>query len=343
MKKQFIFIILVFVIYSYSSGQNYSLNLNAVNTKNLQGYDLNNKHLDIPKGSYLLIQHILYKEQKKFIKIEWNNQAGLYNYSDLKNIYFNPSSPEQFWKTKALKSDVYLNIATEGLQLNFRRELESDALSCLSFYQTQEYVFNDSYLEDYLYSLVYKIYPGQLMDGRPGIVNVKIIKSAIPNASTYSNGTIIINTGLLSVLDSEDELIAILTHEISHFVLDHSVQSFNSEVKRQKAAEFWTGISAGLGAIVDIGVSQSDKSYPIGLMALSMISMTENLFETINYRLGLKFTREQEVQADECSIGLLKMVNIDTCVFASALNKLKIYYIENGILWSLQKTTPTLH
>ena len=47
------------------------------------------------------------------------------------------------------------------------------------------------------------------------------------NVYMYSNGTMVIHTGLLSALHTEDELVAILSHEIAHFVLDHSVQNVN--------------------------------------------------------------------------------------------------------------------
>ncbi|MCO7114070.1 M48 family metallopeptidase [Bacteroides uniformis] len=52
-------------------------------------------------------------------------------------------------------------------------------------------------------------------------LNIRIIQSPEPDAFMLPNGSMVISTGLLCTLDSEDELAAVIACELGHFVLDH--------------------------------------------------------------------------------------------------------------------------
>ena len=52
-------------------------------------------------------------------------------------------------------------------------------------------------------------------------VDVVLIRKAIPNASTFGR-RVEVNTGLLQLLDSDDELAFVVGHEMAHAVLDHT-------------------------------------------------------------------------------------------------------------------------
>lgn len=59
---------------------------------------------------------------------------------------------------------------------------------------------------------------------RPNLpYRVKVIDSAEVNASSLPGGTIYVNRGMLDLLASEDELAAILAHEIGHIVGHHAI------------------------------------------------------------------------------------------------------------------------
>jgi predicted Zn-dependent protease len=59
---------------------------------------------------------------------------------------------------------------------------------------------------------------------RPGrLYHVKVINSGEVNASSLPGGTIYINRGMLELLTSEDELAALLGHEIGHVVGRHAI------------------------------------------------------------------------------------------------------------------------
>jgi predicted Zn-dependent protease len=58
-----------------------------------------------------------------------------------------------------------------------------------------------------------------------------------PNAYSTGEGTIVINNYLLSCLDSEDQLLFVLCHEIAHQMLKHSIYSTLQEIRRDNSNE----------------------------------------------------------------------------------------------------------
>src|SRR5690606_22486654 len=57
-----------------------------------------------------------------------------------------------------------------------------------------------------------------------------VLNNPVPNAWTLPGGKIAINTGLLSALESEAELAAVLSHEIVHAAGRHGAQQLEKSV-----------------------------------------------------------------------------------------------------------------
>ena len=141
---------------------------------------------------------------------------------------------QNFWDVQIIYN-VLEQLSKKGTQVDLRAEMEEDALD-INKVQSYGLAFDDPYLESYIHVVISKLAPSILIDGRPGSVNLLIQRNPIANASMFPNGTLMITTGLISLLHSEDELAAVLSHEIAHFVLDHSVQNYNKMVSRAKRA-----------------------------------------------------------------------------------------------------------
>ena len=163
---------------------------------------------------------------------------------------------QDFWDAQIL-FNVLEFLTKKGSQEDLRAEMEDDVLDYVNWVKTKGLEFDDSFLETYVYSIITKLSPTVLIDGRPGTVNLLIRSDQEANACTFPNGTLIITTGLLSLLHTEAELAAILAHEIAHFVLDHSVQNRYKMVKAQKRAEFWANFATGLAAASEVCSSSS--------------------------------------------------------------------------------------
>ena len=91
-------------------------------------------------------------------------------------------------------------------------------------------IYRDQILEDYLNQIVANLQP-QPADIK---IRVKVIKDTHLNAVAYPNGMIYIHSGLLSRMDNEAQLAAVLGHEITHCTQRHALRAFR-EAKDQPA------------------------------------------------------------------------------------------------------------
>lgn len=229
---------------------------------------------------------------------------------------------QDLWNAQII-SNVLVELQKKGVQEGLRQEMEEEALNYINKQQEYGLVFNDPYLENYIYGLVSKIAPVTLIDSRPGNVNLLLVDSPDLNACMFPNGTMVINTGLLAALHTEDELVAILSHEIAHFVLDHSVQNVNKATERKKRAEFWAALATGLTAIAE-GVAASQNRYYIpGAATLGMAALSSSIARQVVDRLGMRYNAEQEKEADQIAVKALELLGYDRNALATALNRMK--------------------
>jgi hypothetical protein len=71
-------------------------------------------------------------------------------------------------------------------------------------------------------------------------IQIYLVKSDVVNAYCFDNGVILVNLGLIAQLGDEAQLASVLTHEASHFVKKHSLESY--VMKNVKKKKFKTGI-----------------------------------------------------------------------------------------------------
>jgi predicted Zn-dependent protease len=70
------------------------------------------------------------------------------------------------------------------------------------------------------------------------------------NAFSIPGGFVYVNTGLLDMVQSEDELAAVLAHEIGHVVARHGLRNY----KKAQRTSLWTGI-LGTAAVIASGMT----------------------------------------------------------------------------------------
>ena len=328
MKKSITFFIYLFATIIVNA-QTYRVNLNATITEKFRNYEKGEQVKVTAIGSYIgtnksqndTYDNDYYKFEKEFF-IVVNNDTIPYNNKIANRFYFEYNTMQDLWDIYTI---IYVldELQRKGIQEALRNEMEEEALSYINKQKEFGMVFNDPCLEYYLYGLIAKIAPNILKDGRPGNVNVLILENPAMNASMYSNGTLVINTGLLSALHTEDELVAVLAHEIAHFVLDHNVQNVNAAVARKKRAEFWAGLATGLTAVAE-GVAAVKSNYYIpGGATLGMAVLSSAVAQQIVDRLGMKYNIEQEEEADKIAIQALEILGYNKNALASALNRMR--------------------
>ncbi|MBK8700947.1 MAG: M48 family metallopeptidase [Saprospiraceae bacterium] len=282
----------------------------------------------------------------KLISFTYNDVKGFqhsFDYKYFRNLDIASSySISQKWQHILLKTGVYESLIKNEMQYDIRNELNEDAISYVEKLKNENRIFSDPYFEDYLYTLSTKIHPGILKDGRPGNIYILMIKDPSPNAFALPNGTIIFSTGLLSTIQSEDELVGILAHEISHFVLDHHVINYNKIIERKKKAEFWAGLATVVSAGADIYLSSKYSDYIPGMLTASTAILSSIISNEVLERLGIKYNREQEFEADKVAAEIIDHIKGNKIGLSAALMRLKNFSIISGDYASLydSRTTP---
>ena len=319
MKKQLILLFGLFIAL-ISNAQSYKVNLDAT---------LNDDFKKMKKGTKVNISRVInnidlddYGNVRTKYFIVMGKDTILYDNRISERFDYTYDDIQDLWDQKII-CNVLEGLQKEGIQETLRKEMEEEALDFINKQKEYGMVFNDPYLESYIYSLISKIAPKTLIDSRPGNVNLLILDNPSMNASMYPNGTLVINTGLLSALHTEDELVAVLAHEIAHFILDHSVQNVNAAISRKKRAEFWAGLATGLTAIAE-GVAAVKSSYYIpGVATLGMAALSTSIAYQVVDRLGMKYNLDQEKEADKTAIQALEILGYDKNALSSALNRMR--------------------
>lgn len=246
-----------------------------------------------------------------------------------------PNNLKDFWLYQSFVTGTYSNFINNGIQYKLRNELEFDAIRFINSLYDKNLIFSDSYLEDYLYTIVHMIYPERIEDGRPGIINPLVMIDQNPNAFIFPNGTIILTTGLLGILSSVEELIAVMAHEIAHFVLDHSIMNINEMIRQQKRAEFWTTFATAIAGATEIYLALEKDLYFGGNLMYSTAILSTVISTHAIEQLGLRYSRAQENQADIITLQILERLGLNESALGSVLSKIKDYYVTTGDYFAL--------
>ncbi|MBR4870792.1 MAG: M48 family metalloprotease [Alistipes sp.] len=280
-------------------------------------------------------------EQVKIVQVqvisnyELNQPIYLLTTSDYKNLEIGLNKLEalldlyghdiqSIWDAHMIKSTIP-GIIKYGSQYEMREELESDALQFASLLIENNLQFDDPHLEAYIYNLVNKIAPTFFLDGRTTDIKILLNRDPSNNITCFPNGTIVINLGLLTALHSEAELVALLSHEIAHYLLDHQVQNVNAAIEREKRAAFWAAFATGVALVADVAISaNSNGYYAPGALTTSTALFASAIAEDSVDRLGMEYDHEQDLFADAVAVDILKHLGYDENALATALNRIKI-------------------
>jgi len=131
-----------------------------------------------------------------------------------------------------------------------------------------------------------------------------VVKEQEPNAFAIPGGHIFVTSGLIRLVDNEDELAGVIGHEIAHGVLRH-IDKAMDRAKRLSLATL-AAVIAGAFLTKD---PRAAATLTTGAMAMAQALM-------------LKYTRENEVEADQKGITYLTEAGYDTNGMASFLKKI---------------------
>ncbi len=140
-----------------------------------------------------------------------------------------------------------------------------------------------------------------------------IIKDKEFNAFAAPSGLIFIHSGLLEAMDNEGELVSVMAHEVGHVTSRH----ISKQVDKSKKS----GI--GTAALLIAGIA-------LGGGAISQALITGSM--AANASINLKFSREDEEEADRRSYKWMQAMNMDPAPMATMLEKMykvSVYQMAN--------------
>ncbi len=118
-------------------------------------------------------------------------------------------------------------------QLAERNEVDEASTKYERQLITDKALFTDPYVEDYLTQVLSRVVGSQPITGRPGTPHILIVKNTDPDAFVLNNGAIVLTSGMLTLIRTENELKGILAHEVAHLLLDDNLENFNFAASRE--------------------------------------------------------------------------------------------------------------
>lgn len=155
---------------------------------------------------------------------------------------------------------------------------------------------------------------------------VGILDSDEINALSTSSGMILISRGLIASTESEDEIAAVIAHEMAHIQLEHSIKMIKSNRKKE-------AVVSSVKLADDVTGKYSKMSYDDKQM-FHDLSVTGNFLVTTLAETG--YPKDQEYKADAEALNLLLDAGYDPNAMLSMLEKLKQHTTGGG--WT--KTHP---
>ena len=108
-------------------------------------------------------------------------------------------------------------------------EMKAYGASMLHEMRAYNYVLDDPLVSDYLQDLGYRLVS---YSDRPDLeFTFFVVRSNDINAFAAPGGYIGVNVGLINAMSSEDELAAVIAHEIAHVTQQHLLRAFEDSKK----------------------------------------------------------------------------------------------------------------
>lgn len=189
-----------------------------------------------------------------------------------------------------------------GITIQEEEELSREFMKLiLSHYE----IIRDPLIVNYVNEVGQKIV--STLPPQPFSYHFYVIKEDTYNAFATPAGHIFIYSGLVEAMDSEEELACILAHEISHVLCRHISQ----KIERAKKVNIATlaGVVAGV-LLGTAGASAAANAVTLGTVAAGQ-------------SYALAYGREDERQADQIGLDILRKAGYNGKGLISTLNKMR--------------------
>lgn len=239
-------------------------------------------------------------------------------------------NPSDFWN--------YVRSGNKSLQKYEKKKnsgLKRKTIEQISDYKMKDKIadryrpdnpYNNENIDSLLVYIKRRILGGDTFPNR-----VMLIDNDYINALTNTNGNFYIMGGLYDILSSPEELIFVLAHEYTHYILKHIEQDIYQDKKTRRRNNIIGGIAGGL-AVAGTTYMASQSRYIDTELSVNVnnqiIKSTENMVDLYTLYSGYRYSREQEFEADYIAFNFMKLFG-DTSFAISTLEKI---YVATGMI-----------
>src|SRR5512141_1085259 len=175
--------------------------------------------------------------------------------------------------------------------------------------RNQNMVLEDELLGDYINTLGFRLVAYSPKPDQP--FTFFVVRDTQINAFAVPGGFVGVNAGLILMTRTEDELAAVLAHEVSHITQNHLVRAVEAE---QKMAPLM--VLAMIGAIA---ASAHQSPYSTGNSDMGAIAVAQGLAA----QMQINFTRADEAEADRVGIQTLAKAGFDPDAMAEFFGRMQ--------------------
>jgi predicted Zn-dependent protease len=163
-------------------------------------------------------------------------------------------------------------------------------------------LYDNPRVQEYVNRLGQQIVP----DDSEKLYSFKVTVNPIPSAYTLSTGTVLVSTGMISLLDNEAQLAYVLAHELAHVYKDHwkvkmmmplAESEYNARQERKRAK--WAGLIALAGAGIGAAVNGSNGAAVGAIVGLGAGYAIGSYYSR---KMGSDWETAQEDEADDFAL-----------------------------------------
>lgn len=175
-----------------------------------------------------------------------------------------------------------------------------------TYMEEKGWVYNDPETNAYLDKLGSSLVPAQTPENVTW--RFRSIRDLEVNAFALPNGSIYVNSGLLSRMENEAQVAGVLAHEITHVVNRHTYLEYRSARKKMVA--------------IDIMMAAASAAYYAGVNP-AIVNAMGNLLPMIVVSTIFGYSRELEHEADVYAVNTLQMQRYDLREFSRGFELLR--------------------
>ncbi len=173
--------------------------------------------------------------------------------------------------------------------LRTTRKLSADGTQ-VTFGANSYRLLNDETLTNYLVGLVTKLLPSRFKNlpaDHPASLNsrVYVVVDSTASASAYPDGSVYVNTGLLTMIENEAQLAAVLSRELAHITFHHPRRAYQAA-----PATVTSGTALSPTILAAYGLEPAELATYVTAFGGGPLSSTyKQEFESQADRLGIKY------------------------------------------------------